>query len=1185
MNEAIYKLPNIPPKYEFKYSYCINKFKTYNHIENIDDITIDNIRNIANIDYNFLLKLIDELVLRGFRFITNTPQSILPKFSINTNNYRYIYTDKDTKKYTNINFEMFLIGDIVKKFNIESDLFFNYIPIEAFKYFNSNIDLDLLAFYFKKYGFKIVCFHKENEKQETPLGQQELIEDQNIEIQDKLISNFLIERKISNNKEEIEKLNKNDLLLIKGVGLTRIGRFIKELKLRGIELQCNNYFKINSNEKIENIDLSCKFKKYCKSKKIKNLIDLINTDFIKLVMKNKMTLEDVETLLSNDIKDKKSIKYNELINIINENSKSSKTINIFLEEVKRNKIENLEDLKKWDYKNIFRYDVTPVNLFDCTNILGSINYEYVNNIKFIYETTNDIKDILSEKYKKIYSKLKELNITQINQLKNFNLLLLIKESNEINKTKEFINDIFLIEEHKINEFLHDIKEIDSDIYGYCENCNYKTIKDINFIDIFQKYDIEEFLKLINEINIKYEDDNLTLYLYKKLEEIKKQSTIDILYKKINNNYTLEKIGQELTLSRERIRQIINRAEEKFQTYIKIISKIIEEYLKKNKFISQQDFLKIYPPNDAKVIKYLIVNSDIKEMEYIEDLEIFIIPNTKNILSIYDKIINQLGDIFYYYDEIDNIQNILEEEQIDYLPIECFERYLNKKGYHLIKNIYCKAKNNTFLFNYIVKKYFKNGIKTDDAGLEELKEKIQEVFGNEIEYSKESHAIKSGLLRDKSMILCDNNKYIHFDNVKIDRHLINKIRKELINILKNKNNVSPHTLFDMFKNELLEKTSINNEKYLYGILRFFYQDEFQFKRLNILKIDGDYNNLTKTEIIEEYILSRGEAVLRSEVMDKFDLNEDICNNIIAISEDLIYWDKYKKIQHINLVAFTDELKSIIIQAIEKMKNKRKYVTVYAVYKEIELDLVENKINDVDSLYNVLKIKLEDKYNFKQNFILDKSLDIDKFDIDYLIKDYFKDFILIERNDIVKFTEDMNFKSSKASSVLSRLQKELFKIDIDTYIMPENVNISENEINQIKDFINQKINNKEYLILKDTEVEMYLLPKEEYFEWNQYSLSSIIKKELSQYFKEIEKETIDWRYYIPIIVRKESKINNFSDLIIYIMKDKLKVKYIRLSKLKEYLIRENIIRKDISKEFLEDPRIEFKDGIIELLEEAE
>ena len=57
MNEAIYKLPNIPAKYEFKYSYCINKFKTYNHIENIDDITIDNIRNIANIDYNFLLKL------------------------------------------------------------------------------------------------------------------------------------------------------------------------------------------------------------------------------------------------------------------------------------------------------------------------------------------------------------------------------------------------------------------------------------------------------------------------------------------------------------------------------------------------------------------------------------------------------------------------------------------------------------------------------------------------------------------------------------------------------------------------------------------------------------------------------------------------------------------------------------------------------------------------------------------------------------------------------------------------------------------------------------------------------------------------------------------------------------------------------------------------------------------------
>ena len=71
-------------------------------------------------------------------------------------------------------------------------------------------------------------------------------------------------------------------------------------------------------------------------------------------------------------------------------------------------------------------------------------------------------------------------------------------------------------------------------------------------------------------------------------------------------------------------------------------------------------------------------------------------------------------------------------------------------------------------------------------------------------------------------------------------------------------------------------------------------------------------------------------------------------------------------------------------------------------------------------------------FKNNFILDKTIDVNKFELDYVINDYFKDFKYIERNDIVEFTQEMNFKAGTASTVISKLQKELFKIDIDTYM---------------------------------------------------------------------------------------------------------------------------------------------------------
>ena len=1009
----------------------------------------------------------------------------------------------------------------------------------------------------------------------------------NIKITDKIIYEYLTNRKIYN-IEQIEKLNKNELLTIKGIGITRINKFLQEIKSYGIELKCNNKFK-DENIKINEIDVRRGFIQYCKKIEKKYLYDLKDMDFIKLVEKNKIRIQDAQTILNEycilETNSQSQYEYSEnnnnLEKIIEKNAKSKRTYEILLQETKEKNISKLEDFNTWDYKNIFKYEITPMNAKDLEKILKLVNYKYKNKLKVIFQDDGEIEQIvLKNDYKLICEKIHKMGIRKIGELKELNLLE-ICENRFMNRLQEFVEDVFVLEEDETH-LIEIIKNLDIEIYNYCQTKNWIKNEEIDFIDIFNNFETEQFDKLIEQLDYKYSGNNLTLFLYKELKKIKKENTeMELLYKKVNNNYTLEQIGNEIGITRERIRQKIDKIENKMQKYIHIIYNVFKNQINQEKYMDNNFLLDIYKVEDAKVVKHILKNYKINNLKYIQELDIFIFEDSKDILKIYDKIIDSLGDIFNYYDEIDNIEDMLEKEEIGYLPIEYFEKYIvEQKGYHLINdNIYCKNNSNKFLFSYIIKNFFKDGIKTDDEGIEKIKEKITEVLGDKYEYSKLPHAIKNTLLRDEALILCDNNKYIHFDSVIIDRHLINQIKRELMRLLKEKENVTANTLYDIFKDSLLEKTSINNPQYLYGVLKYYYKDEFEFNRLNISKISNSEAS-TKTERISEYILNRGEAVLKSEIEDKFDLTETACNNMISISENLILWDNFKKIQNINLIKFPKELDELTIKTIND-KMKKGYVSAYSLYKDMELDFIENKINDVDSLLNFLKIKYESIYNFKGAFILDKSIDLNKFDLNYVIKDYFKDYDRIYRRDIVGFTEKMNFRKSVSHNIISKLQKELFKIDIDEYIYPDYFYLSDEQINQIKEFLDREIEGKRYIILKNIETKMSNLPMIGNYSWNQFLMNSIIERKLSKYYRQIDREAVDWRYYIPIIVRKNDEIRNMNDFILFIIKEKIGKKFIKISMLKEVLVQNGITKQEIPKEFLEDERIIVENDMIQIL----
>ena len=106
----------------------------------------------------FYFKVLDELLLRGASIESR-------HFDISVNDIKYneyLYCDVDMNKFLKINFSRYGLEEFTEYFDVNSDYFFNYIPLEAFKLFSEEANLNLLKEEFVLNGFTVVS--PENKK-------------------------------------------------------------------------------------------------------------------------------------------------------------------------------------------------------------------------------------------------------------------------------------------------------------------------------------------------------------------------------------------------------------------------------------------------------------------------------------------------------------------------------------------------------------------------------------------------------------------------------------------------------------------------------------------------------------------------------------------------------------------------------------------------------------------------------------------------------------------------------------------------------------------------------------------------------------------------------------------------------------------------------------------------------------
>jgi hypothetical protein len=102
-----------------------NKFSNkYNLGLNCEAINLDLLRNFYSVNKQRTIDLIDEFVLRGFKFVANKQSALLPTLILN-DPIECILSQVSSSSFNNINFSALGLGDLVERFCIQTNGFFD----------------------------------------------------------------------------------------------------------------------------------------------------------------------------------------------------------------------------------------------------------------------------------------------------------------------------------------------------------------------------------------------------------------------------------------------------------------------------------------------------------------------------------------------------------------------------------------------------------------------------------------------------------------------------------------------------------------------------------------------------------------------------------------------------------------------------------------------------------------------------------------------------------------------------------------------------------------------------------------------------------------------------------------------------------------------------------------------------
>lgn len=704
-------------------------------------------------------------------------------------------------------------------------------------------------------------------------------------------------------------------------------------------------------------------------------------------------------------------------------------------------------------------------------------------------------------------------------------------------------------EKELNEYL--ITRIFKDLpkgkklIAYFKDNGIHHLSDLLFLD-FRDFEIKSvgkssldflynsFIKsLENPIIKSYAEVPLDKYFYNFVNKLDERYIL--ILRKRSEGYTLNELGVEFNLSRERIRQIENKAIAKSRNFIKLIFDSLK--LENDGVIDRDRVIKLLGScEDADLFIYLVGKNKIAHYSNFSKKII-----AKDALPYGDnKKLNELatsliGDGIFYSEYESKVTNLLYKNELSIYTAGDFRKYLLANGYVEYGNFITK-KNISYakVCYHAILRNFKLGIDfspNDPSG--DIK-KLRNIINQDYPGFELPEDNRNLITRISSiMILCGVGRYCPIEKVFIDYDVLSKIKKYIDN--NKQSSFLYDELFSAFKGRLLASTSIDNSHFLHGILQHFYPNEYNYEKSLLSKKGVKSKSLSLR--VEELAKEKGGIITRSQVLSKFSGIKRY--TIMAALDKAKYLTKWSNDEyiHISKLSCTVVEKNILVRFLVEILNKNNgYASAQMVYDDLVYKtpriFKNNNIKNSDNLFYFLNIIFNKSLLFSFPHITSPKFPVDPVNNVALAKYFLRNHNIVTKLDLDEIVEKYKWAiPSNYNLLFHNIVEQRLRISKDMFIHEDAFSLSENKICAIKKALKELIPDSGYLSLFSI-TEYDLFPNIKY-EWNDFLVATIVKKFIPE-IKIIEPTTSSKEKELGIMISDMCVINTFDQLLANVMK---------------------------------------------------
>lgn len=1051
--ESYILIPDIISDYKQINSNILNGFFNNIHKKFICDnkISLRALNELYKNNRLEFISVIDELTLRGFEFITEKPNNILPKFKPDLSSY--IDVHHNGVRYENVNFQMLGLADFIQRFKVNDDMFFKYIPIHSFQYINRAVNLQDIIEEFGNAGFTII----HNDRQEG--------------IAEVAVTTAVLVNVVNEDTEP---------------DVAKYDQVQRRLETPIVDVFDGNIFNT--------------FKKFCYQNGLKVV--------------GEITQEHLDQYKF--VKGVGKYKYNKVM----ERLTAFKTNKYEVAKVPDSHFDQNKDEFVIEFPNDFE-GYTPIEQVFYENKFE----KFVNYCK-----KNRIENLRELKYK---------HLDEFSEMRGIGNKKVLDISQKIKRIKEnqASNDLSIFKSGELFDYIKHVKikelfawlAID---YTYCSDA---------IVDEVEQNEIANFAQFI--------DQHALFTLSTKLQKLKKPSTLfsevraklnekeTIIFEyRLVKEETLSLTGEQLQVTRERVRQLEAKLVKKINQFLKhnnfndTLQILLNYHGIKRPFISREELLDIIGL-DKKEFFFFFKNYQNNILHYAQEIDCFF-KNSEEKQAFIDQlnqIYHELPNIFKYDGYGSLIENVLEAEgQID------IKQLVVQYGLHQSGQYYSKAKLTILdVLELIFRDYLDEPFQLDEESVELLRELAKEHF--DFELSDSLRSIDNSIRNSEQIILVDRNTFQWFDYEKFDESIVEEIERYLDERFETVGEINVEVVFEAFR-DILALHYINSKYHLYSIIKMFLDEKYAIGKGNTLNIYKE-----KTEVLDieprlvKTIESFGGTCTKEQLENTLKWQRYRIDQGINKSDKIISWNN-NEVKLLDSLHLSEEEKLELIREVE-----RNIMNGFTTANKIKENMLFNPIlaplvldKEIDTAVKIASIIKVFMPNIKGhvNFLYTEDCKYTKFE-DVVVDQFQQE---TSRQEMYEFIKSYGYSNLMAYKLIDRLLVDDYftEIDLASYYPTNKLAISDEVVQELIRFIEESRGNQPYIVLGKLQGYRRKLPMID-LHWNKYLMKSILVK---HGYRHIKKVYNDYRFDTMILVKEDSQFHKFEEVVYHVLKTEYK-----------------------------------------------